>query len=159
MLNTVESGSYVLTGCVTVTNRDSDPQWASVSCLPRLGDALPLAPPEVLFDVTPPYQMPGNSSTQFYVQAPFRQEADSEMFTIDCNTYDGTAKHGSLIALLSPRIHHRSYLARALALAYSHTPSGCSPGRRTWTATPKGQILRGLCRRRTSRSCGTCWTR
>ena len=100
MLNTVESGSYVLTGCVTVTNRDSDPQWASVK-LVRRDSATPfLAPPEVLFDVTPPYQMPGNSSTQFYVQAPFRQEADSEMFTIDCNTYDGTAKHGSLIALL-----------------------------------------------------------
>ena len=42
VLNTVESGSYVLTGCVTVTNRDSDPQWASGEARPpRLGDTLP----------------------------------------------------------------------------------------------------------------------
>ena len=46
VLNTVESGSYVLTGCVTVTNRDSDPQWASVK-LVRRDSATPfLAPPE-----------------------------------------------------------------------------------------------------------------
>ena len=99
-LDTDESGSYVLMGCVTVTNLDSDPQWTSVK-LVRRDRATPfLAPPEVLFDVSPPRQMPGKFSAEFYVQAPVRQRTEYEMFTIDCNTYKGTARNVSLIALM-----------------------------------------------------------
>jgi hypothetical protein len=88
-----DGGSWILMGRVSIWNRDGDKQYATAKLV---HDA------NVVIDSVTTY-IDYLEGYGFYLQAGFVTEGE-ETITLECNSYDGQAEYGSIIAFKVDRI-------------------------------------------------------